>query len=60
MTKAPPVPPDNQSHKGTGDRKSGDAHEARVGKASRANPDQKGDQANVKQNTTNQSYQQDR
>jgi hypothetical protein len=26
MTKPPPVPPDNQSHKGTGDPKSGNAH----------------------------------
>jgi hypothetical protein len=60
MTKPPPVPPDNQSHKGTGDPKSGDPHEAPKAKNRVANPDEQGQQGNIKQNTTNQGYQQDR
>jgi hypothetical protein len=64
MTKAPPVPPDNQSHKGTGDPKSGNPHESRPGtkaaKSRVSNPDEQGQQGNSRQNTTNQGYQQDR
>jgi len=60
MTKPPPVPPENQSHKGTGDPKSGDAHETRSAKPHRINPEQQGQQGNVKQNTTHQGLQQDR
>lgn len=60
MSKPPPVPPDNQSHKGPGDPKSGNAHQAHSGKDHAGNPDQQGQQANTKQNTTHQGYQQDR
>jgi hypothetical protein len=56
MTKPPPVPPDNQSHKGTGDRKSGNAHEAQKGRG----PREQGQPGNTAQNTTHQGYQQDR
>jgi len=60
MTKSPPVPPDNQSHKGTGDPKSGNAHEARKGRGHVEAPDEQGQQGNIAQNTTHQGYQQDR
>jgi hypothetical protein len=60
MTKAPPVPPENQSHKGTGDPKSGNPHQVHGGPGRTINPDQQGQQANTKQNTTHQGYQQDR
>ena len=38
MTKPPPVPPDNQSHKGTGDPKSGNAHQVRKSRGHIENP----------------------
>ena len=60
MTKAPPVPKENQSHKGTGDPKSGNPHQAGGAKRQRTNPDKQGQQANTKQNTTHQGLQQDR
>lgn len=61
MTKPPPVPPDNQSHKGTGDRKSGNAHEAqKKGRSHIENPREQGQPGNTAQNTTHQGYQQDR
>jgi hypothetical protein len=59
MAKPPPVPPDNQSHKGTGDPKTAKPDQA--GKASRSeNAREQGQQGNIAQNTTNQGYQQDR
>jgi hypothetical protein len=60
MTQPPPVPPDNQSHKGTGDPKSGNPHQVPKGDSRVANPDEQGQQGNIKQNTTHQGYQQDR
>jgi hypothetical protein len=60
MTKPPPVPPDNQSHKGTGDRKSGNAHETQKGRGHIENPREQGQPGNTAQNTTHQGYQQDR
>lgn len=59
-TKRPPVPPENQSHKGPGDPKSGDPHEVKIGKSRTENPEEQGQQGNIRQNTTNQGYQQDR
>lgn len=58
--KMPPVPPENQSHKGTGDSKQPPADQAAHGRHRPENPDQQGHQGNIKQNTTNQGYQQDR
>ena len=60
MTKtAPPVPPANRSSKGTGE--SDRPADAKIPNAKdEPNPDQKGQQANTKQNTTHQGYQQDR
>jgi hypothetical protein len=60
MTKPPPVPQDNQSHKGTGDPKSGNAHQVKKGRSHIENPEQQGQSGNTAQNTTNQGYQQDR
>jgi len=60
MTKSPPVPPDNQSHKGTGDPKSGNPHQVRKGLSHIDNPHEQGQPANTEQNTTHQGYQQDR
>ncbi|WOH47897.1 hypothetical protein [Bradyrhizobium sp. sBnM-33] len=60
MTRPPPVPQDNQSHKGTGDPKSGNAHEVRKGHGRVENPREQGQQGNTAQNTTHQGYQQDR
>jgi hypothetical protein len=58
MTKMPPVPPDNRSPKGTGS-------EPKVSDDPKPNdrPQNLGEQGrhgNIKQNTTNQGYQQDR
>jgi hypothetical protein len=51
MSKMPPVPPEQRSDKGPGsDEKS----------RGRENFETQGRQGNVKQNTTNQGYQQDR
>ncbi|QOG19256.1 MULTISPECIES: hypothetical protein [Bradyrhizobium] len=58
--KMPPVPPANQSTKGTGDSKQAAADQAAHGQQRAQNPDQQGQQGNIKQNTTNQGYQQDR
>ncbi|HLH89212.1 MAG TPA: hypothetical protein VKX28_12200 [Xanthobacteraceae bacterium] len=64
MTKAPPVPPQNQSPKGTGDPKDGQGThpgtQSTRGKVKPANPQEQGRTGNIAQNTTNQGYQQDR
>ena len=52
MTKPPPVPPDNQSHKGTGDRKSGNAHEVQKGRGHIENPREQGQPGNTAQHWT--------
>jgi len=58
--KMPPVPPASQSTKGTGDDKQTSPDRAPHGQQRAQNPDQQGQQGNIKQNTTNQGYQQDR
>jgi hypothetical protein len=55
-SKVPPVPPQNRSPKGTGDPKKVVRDETPHGQQRV----QKGQQGNIKQNTTNQRYQQDR
>jgi hypothetical protein len=58
--KPPPVPPDNRSKKGPGsdpDVKTGRDQRKPPRKENAA---QQGDRANIRQNTTNQGYQQDR
>ena len=59
MTKPPPTPPDNRSPKGTGDAKQADTGAHPTGHEDR-NLAEQGRQGNIKQNTTNQGYQQDR
>jgi len=62
MTKMPPVPPENRTRKGPGGEnptalKTGpDRKEA----GRRRHLGEQGHQGNIKQNTTNQGYQQDR
>ena len=58
MSKSPPVPPANRSPKGTGDEKTGAPQQA--ARSRPENFDQQGQTGNIKQNTTNQGYQQDR
>jgi hypothetical protein len=59
VSKLPPVPPDNLSHAGPGE--TARTHTADRNHAQGAvNPDQRGQQANTKINTTHQGYQQDR
>jgi hypothetical protein len=64
MTKqknVPPVPPDNRSRKGTGEKPDAvlDDANART-RRENENIEQVGDHANIHQNTHNQGYQQDR
>lgn len=59
-SRMPPVPPDNQSQKGTGDTKQASSNQTARGQQRAENPNQQGEQGNIKQNTTNQGYQQDR
>jgi hypothetical protein len=56
--KPPPVPPANRSDKGTGDDKAAPLDPARGRRDE--DPDHQGGQDNIRQNTTNQGYQQDR
>jgi hypothetical protein len=57
MSKMPPVPPEQRSNKGPGSDPKFEAEENIPG---RENFDTQGRQGNIKQNTTNQGYQQDR
>jgi hypothetical protein len=57
MTKMPPVPPEQRSNKGSGAYPKIDVEENVPG---RENFDSQGRHGNIKQNTTNQGYQQDR
>jgi len=57
MTKLPPVPPRNRSPKGTGDTDAKSPTKKAVQAARPDNPEQQGQQANTKQNTTHQGLQ---
>jgi hypothetical protein len=57
MSKMPPVPPEQRSDKGPGSDPKIEVDENIPG---RENFDTQGRQGNIKQNTTNQGYQQDR
>jgi hypothetical protein len=57
MSKMPPVPPEQRSNKGPGSDPNFQIKEEIPG---RENFDQQGRHGNIKQNTTNQGYQQDR
>jgi hypothetical protein len=58
--KAPPVPPANQSPKGSGDKKQTPTDTSLHRDASAPNPDKQGQSGNTKVNTTHQGHQQDR
>jgi hypothetical protein len=60
MSKAPPVPPENLSPKGTGDSADPGKTGVHGTDPSTANFDKQGQQGNSKINTTHQGYQQDR
>jgi hypothetical protein len=57
MSRLPPVPPQQRSNKGPGSDPNFQVEEQIP---DRENFDEQGRQANIKQNTTNQGYQQDR
>jgi hypothetical protein len=59
MTKPPPVPEENRSPKGAGE-KSPPSRGGVDPKDRERNLQQQGQQGNIKQNTTNQGFQQDR
>ncbi|MBT9369804.1 hypothetical protein [Rhizobium sp. CSW-27] len=60
-SRLPPVPDDNLSHKGPGEPDTvAKSPEGRGPDASDRNFDRQGRQGNIKVNTTNQGYQQDR
>lgn len=57
----PPVPPEQRPRQGADPvAEQGEAKPAPNKHAANPNPDERGRQGNVKQNTTNQGYQQDR
>ena len=59
-SKAPPVPPANQSHKGPGSQQNAPLDRTPHNTKRDQNPDKTGQQANTKQNTTHQGGRQDR
>lgn len=59
-SRLPPVPTDNLSHMGTGEQSHAPLEEGRNADPSQKNFDRQGRQGNIKVNTTNQGYQQDR
>ncbi|MER8953727.1 hypothetical protein NKH98_13515 [Mesorhizobium sp. M0833] len=59
-TKPPPVPPENLSPKGAGDKKPIAADQAPHGQSTVPDPDKQGQQGNTKVNTTHQGNVQDR
>lgn len=57
----PPVPPANRSDKGPGEPAEGNVpKDANVPDPHKRNLEEQGRQGNIKQNTTNQGFQQDR
>ena len=58
MTKMPPVPPQNRSPKGVRSDRDKPPQDPKPG--ARENLAEQGHQGNIKQNTINQGYQQDR
>jgi hypothetical protein len=63
MTKMPPVPPANRSPKGPGDSALARSQKAKRDTSKDVRPENLAEQdrqGNIKQNTTNQGYQQDR
>lgn len=59
-SKSPPVPQENLSPKGPGDKAGPDQGTAEAGRQVPGNLDTQGRQGNIHQNTTHQGHQQDR
>jgi hypothetical protein len=59
-SKLPPTPPENLSHKGSGEQTHADLPRDRDQMNATSDPDKRGQQGNSKINTTHQGYQQDR
>ncbi len=55
-SKMPPVPPANQSNKGTASRPGTPANDKSVKHEHHPNAAEEGDTANIKQNTTNKGF----
>jgi hypothetical protein len=60
MKNAPPVPPAGRSYQGTGDDKQAEVRTRAPAKGKPPNLAEEGQQGNIRQNTRNQGYQQDR
>jgi len=60
MKTQPPVPPANRSYQGTGDDKKAGLRSRARSKGDPPNLAEAGQQGNIRQNTRNQGYQQDR
>jgi hypothetical protein len=60
MAKHPPVPPENRNPHDTGTHPGDGVEETGNAGKEPKNPDKHGQQANTRQNTTHQGYQQDR
>ncbi len=60
MAKHPPVPPENRSPHDTAVHQDDKAAPEGMADTEPKNPDKHGQQANTRQNTTHQGYQQDR
>jgi len=56
----PPVPPASRSYQGTGDDKEAERRHRVPAKDNPSNLAEEGQQGNIRQNTRNQGYQQDR
>jgi hypothetical protein len=56
MGRMPPVPPGNQSNKGTASRPSAPSKDKLVKQEHHPNAAEEGDTANIKQNTTNKGF----
>ncbi|GGE33460.1 hypothetical protein GCM10007276_08420 [Agaricicola taiwanensis] len=59
-SKAPPVPPENANQKGPAQPQTTSTDDTQKGQVRTQNLAEQGRQGNIKQNTTNQGYQQDR
>lgn len=60
MAKHPPIPPENRSPHDASTHPVESAQDAGMAEREPKNPDKHGQQANTRQNTTHQGYQQDR
>ncbi|WP_102957883.1 hypothetical protein [Mangrovicella endophytica] len=59
-SKAPPIPSENQSPKGTGGANTAPVDQTQHGQTAKPYSEEQGRHGNIKENTTHQGYQQDR